>query len=173
MGGQGSGNAEDFKGAVGARGNRTGKINRVSAKLFKEAAATGEMPAPGLMRIFRYWMAEADRLMRLKVPDDETEDQALARYERIEKVLEYARVAGKDAAPYYHARLSAHKVQGEISLAHVDIRSISDDQLFALLERFGGLFAGMAGGPESEGGALIDHRPDQDGAGEPEVEDAE
>ncbi len=64
MGGKGSGKRENLGEHLGKVNKPRGATNRLSKAAIRAAMKTGELPAAGLLRIFRVYLARADLLLR-------------------------------------------------------------------------------------------------------------
>jgi hypothetical protein len=94
-------------GARPGAGRKKGSVNRATAEARTEAAKIGETPLEYMLRVMRDPTTEQGR----------RDDMA------------------KGAAPYLHARLAATALHGALEVTRIDIRSLTDDQLDALIQR--------------------------------------
>ena len=141
----------------GGRAADKGKINERDRVI---AEASGVMPKFALLDVMRHYINEYETTMRERPrrPGPKTRaanPNAMAEFreELIQwrkdwtEILELIRVAAKDAAPYFHARLSALKVHGQglEDIQKMPIEDFSDEQLTILAHRIG-IAAGLASG---------------------------
>jgi hypothetical protein len=94
-------------GARPGAGRKKGSLNRATAEARVAAAENGELPLSYMLRVMRDPTAEQRRR------DD------------------MARVA----AAFLHPRLTATAIRGEFDVTRIDVQSLSDAQLNALIER--------------------------------------
>ena len=112
----------------------TGRGRRLNAPTIRKAEATGIMPAQVMLVEMRWHYAEFERLASVPEPEDAAE--RLAHRAIVGSALKAAREAAKDAAPFFHARLSAHKVSGDPNMPlGIRVEDLNTQQLNVLISR--------------------------------------
>ena len=110
-------------------GRKPGVPNYKNARTVAGAEAGGIMPTSVLLTEMRFHCARYEELLAEKRRDPDWRAEC-------SDVLRAASIAAEKAAPYLHARLTTHKVLDESKLpADIDIRTLSDEQLYALIDR--------------------------------------
>jgi len=129
-----------------------GQQNKITRQRIAEQAAKGILPLDAITKVMRDLVLEYDELMRLKPPAPKGRSTHKSHFERWRRAyLDWREMMGDieervttiaaRAAPYLHARLTSHKVQGEISLAEFDPKRLTDEQLYSLMGRIRVLIA--------------------------------
>lgn len=125
--------------------------NKATKAQIEAARITGIMPLDALLHLMRDLVVEYQQIMALKPKppgsrsalSGERYDKWVMRYKDWRELLEPLEhrlsVVASRAAPYLHARLSAHKISGELSLAEFDPKRLTDEQLYSLMGRIRGL----------------------------------
>ena len=103
-------------------GRPVGVLNRTTVAQQAEAAKTGPLPGAGLLYTFRRWLKRVAALEKLQTSTDAAVSPEL------EHALDKMLAAAKDAAPYFHHRLSALSIDANVSHTF-DLSGLSDNEL--------------------------------------------
>jgi len=151
-------------GAREGAGRKPGVPNRKSAEDIATAAAGGIMPKFALLTVMRHHLSTYEQLMTEEPkrpsmnagkPKDRWFREITDWRKEVAACLDNIRVAARDAAPYFHPRLSAVKVEPSLEdIRQIDLKTLTDEQLEILLHRVGvalGITTDIAGGDDSGG----------------------